>query len=143
LKAPENYHVITDINTVSDYNANGLKTTQFYGENRKEVVMYLQQDLKFESIITDNVTVLTSIEDNDLFPPVKAIQIDRIIKFLEEELGEYPFDKMVVSEENYRKSPVYGLNQLPGFIRPFPDGFQYDMEHLKTITDYYLKNTLR
>lgn len=143
FKAPENYHLITDINAVSHHNANGFKTTRLFGENRKEVVIYLQQELEFESVITENVTVLTSIEDNGLFPPMKAIQIDRIVKFLEEELGEYPFEKMVVSSENYRKSPVYGLNQLPGFIRPFPDGFQYDMEHLKTITDYYLKNTLQ
>lgn len=143
FKAPEAFHLITDINTVSDNNNNGLKTTRLYGENRKEIVIYLQNQLQFESMITDNVTILTSIEDNELFPPMKAIQINRIVKFLENELGEYPFDKMVVSEESYRRSPVYGLNQLPSFIRPFPDGFQYDIEQLKTITYFYLKNTLQ
>ncbi len=49
---------------------------------------------------------------------------------------------MVISDEDYKSDPAYGLNQLPSFIRPFPDGFQYDIEQLKTITGVFIKNTL-
>lgn len=143
FKAPKSYHLVTDIDAVSHSSSNGLKTTQLYGENRKEVVIYLEEALTFESVISDSTTVLTNIPDDGLFEPVKAIHINRIIEFLEDKLGVYPFDKLVISEANYRNSPVYGLNQLPNFIRPFPDGFQYDMEHLKTITHFYLQNTLQ
>src|SRR5690554_7258107 len=51
-------------------------------------------------------------------------------------------DKMVVSDADYRTNPVYGLNLLPSFISPFPDGFEYDMEQLKTITRHYIDNTM-
>ena len=68
--------------------------------------------------------------------------IDRIVHFLDERLGPYPFEKMVISETDYKTNPVYGLNQLPRFISPFPDGFEYDMEQLKTITRRYIDNTL-
>ena len=57
-------------------------------------------------------------------------------------MGEYPHDLMLITQEDYLSNPVYGLNQLPGFIRPFPDGFQYDIKMLKTITNHYLKNTI-
>lgn len=143
FKAPSAYHLITDINAVSHSDTNGFKTTHFFGEKRKEVLIYLQEKLTFESVISDRTTILTNIPDDELFEPVKAIHINRIVSFLEEELGVYPFEKLVISEANYRNSPVYGLNQLPSFIRPFPDGFQYDMQHLKSITYYYLSNVMQ
>lgn len=142
FKAPEYYHLTTDLNLIQEEDANGFKTTLLEGEKRNSAKIYLQQDNAFEVIETDDVKVLTSIDDKGLYPPLKAIQIDRIIKYLETELGPYPFKKMVVSDEDYKKNPAYGLNQLPSFIRPFPDGFQYDIEQLKTITGVFIRNTM-
>ena len=68
--------------------------------------------------------------------------IDRVIHFLDDRLGAYPFDKMLVSDTDYRTNPVYGLNLLPSFISPFPDGFEYDIEQFKTISRNYIDNTL-
>lgn len=142
LKAPEYYYVTSDLNLENESFGNGFKTTFLQGENRNAATLYLQQENAFEVIITDDVEVHTSIDDKGLYPPLKAIQIDRIIKYLENELGPYPFQKMVISDEDYKLDPAYGLNQLPSFIRPFPDGFQYDIEQLKTITGVFIKNTL-
>jgi len=142
FKAPEYYNLTSDLNLENEVIANGFKTTYLQGKNRNSATLYLQQENAFEVIITDDVEVHTSIDDKGLYPPLKAIQIDRIIKYLESELGPYPFDKMVVSDEDYKIDPAYGLNQLPSFIRPFPDGFQYDIEQLKTITGVFIKNTL-
>lgn len=142
LKVPEYYTLTTDLNLKNELRANGFKTTNLEGENRNSATIYLQQDNTFEIIITQDIKVITSIDDKGLYPPLKAIQIDRIIKYLESELGPYPFEKMVVSDEDYKMNPAYGLNQLPSFIRPFPDGFQYDIEQLKTITGVFIRNTL-
>ncbi|MCR9183025.1 MAG: metalloprotease, partial [Flavobacteriaceae bacterium] len=142
FKAPEYYQVTSDLNLEDEVTGNGFKTTYLQGENRNSATIYLQQENAFEVIITDDVEVHTSIDDKGLYPPLKAIQIDRIIKYLESELGPYPFQKMVISDEDYKLDPAYGLNQLPSFIRPFPDGFQYDIEQLKTISGVFIKNTL-
>ncbi|MGO1585385.1 MAG: metalloprotease, partial [Mesonia sp.] len=77
-----------------------------------------------------------------LRPEMKALIVDRITHYLDFRLGEFPHDNLMISEEDYLSNPVYGLNQLPSFIRPFPDGFQYDIKLLKTITRSYLENTL-
>ena len=49
---------------------------------------------------------------------------------------------MIISEIDYERNPVYGLNLLPEFISPFPEGFEYDIEMLKIMTRTYLENTL-
>lgn len=143
FKAPENYTLTSDFDFIDEETENGFKTTILSAKNRNSVSLYLQQENKFEIIFTDDLEVHTSINDKGIFPPLKAIQIDRIINFLENELGPYPFKKLVVSNEDYKINPAYGLNQLPDFIRPFPDGFQYDIEQLKTITGTFLRNTFQ
>ena len=68
--------------------------------------------------------------------------MDRITGFLNDKLGKYPHDKILVSDNDYRNNPVYGFNQLPDFISPFPQGFELDMELLKTLTRKYITTTL-
>ncbi len=142
FKTADSYFLTSDLDVLDIRKENGFETTQLYGVKRNSATIYLNLHPNFEVIVTDDLEVHTSIDDKGLYPPLKAIQIDRIIKYLEAELGPYPFKKMVVSDEDYRQNPAWGLNQLPNFIRPFPDGFQYDIEQLKTITGVYIKNTI-
>src|SRR5690606_40877673 len=72
----------------------------------------------------------------------RSLLVNRVVSFLDTRLGKYPHDVMLVTQEDYASNPFYGLNQLPKFIRPFPDGFNYDLKQLKTITGNYLENSL-
>ncbi len=140
---PENYHLISDFNTVFEGRYEGVKTTILEGKNRTSADIYLEQFLSFETIETDKVDIVTNISDGQVSGPIQALIIDRITHFLDYNLGTYPFKKLVISEADYRSNPVYGLNQLPDFISPFPDGFEYDLEEFKTITRNYIQNTLQ
>ena len=64
------------------------------------------------------------------------------MRFLHQNLGQYPFENLVVAKADYDYSPVYGLNQLPDFLRPFPDIFQYSIKFFKTASKKYLNNTM-
>ena len=139
---PELYMLISDLNVVSTSNADRVKTTELEGSNRTKAVLYLEKIPSFNTVITDQIELSTNLQNSRITPPVQAMVIDRIFKFLDERLGSYPFEKMVISDPDYRTEPVYGLNQLPSFISPFPDGFEYDMEQLKTITRHYIDNIL-
>jgi hypoxanthine phosphoribosyltransferase len=139
---PELYTLISDLNVVSTSNADRVKTTELEGSNRTKAVLYLEKIPSFNTVITDQIELSTNLQNSRITPPVQAMVIDRIFKFLDERLGSYPFEKMVISDPDYRTEPVYGLNQLPSFISPFPDGFEYDMEQLKTITRHYIDNIL-
>ncbi|MFT5435820.1 MAG: hypothetical protein ACI840_000459 [Ulvibacter sp.] len=143
IHIPENYHLISDLNKVFEGSYEGVKTTILEGKNRISADLYLEQFLSFETIETDKVDIVTNSVDSEIRGSIRALIIDRITHFLDYNLGTYPFNKLVISEADYRSNPVYGLNQLPDFISPFPDGFEYDMEEFKTITRNYIQNTLQ
>lgn len=142
LHFPKNYSLISDLDLLDESSSHNIKSIALGGRERTGATIYLEKIPTFETIETDKLQVITNIQNSKVNPPVQALLIDRIAHFLHERLGPYPFEKMVISETDYKTNPVYGLNQLPRFISPFPDGFEYDMEQLKTITRNYIDNTL-
>jgi len=143
IKYPSNYSLNSDLDLVSTSQlGNGLKATQIFGEDRISADIYIEKNPEFEVVETDKLILVSNIKNKRVNPLVKALTTDRIVHFLDSRLGAYPFDKMLVSEADYKNNPVYGLNQLPSFISPFPDGFEQDMEQLKIISRNYIKNTL-
>ncbi len=141
FRYPQNYTITSDLDIISETNENDQNHIQLKGDQKMNADLYLFQHSRFEHVQTDKVEVITNLE-NKINPAMCAVIIDRIVHFLDDRLGDYPHDKMVISESDYKNNPVYGLNQLPDFISPFPDGFEYDMEQLKTITRKYIENSL-
>jgi len=139
---PKHYVLTSDLDEVSETLSETHKTVRLHGDDRMGAMAYFDIGHKFFYVDSANLLVATDIENKRLQTHLGAVMIDRITHFLEENLGPYPFDKMVVSDADYRTNPVYGLNLLPSFISPFPDGFEYDMEQLKTITRHYINNTM-
>ncbi len=141
IHAPKEYNLTSDFDLISEKVAGNLKTIEIQGNDRIQAILYLEKNPNFETIETDKLRIITNLENSKINPPVQALLIDRVVHFLDTNLGPYPFDQMVISELDYKRKPVYGLNQLPSFISPFPDGFEYDMEQLKTISRHYIENT--
>ena len=119
-----------------------FKTTYLSGTNIVSSQLYLTKSYRFESIKANSTEIVSNLDDEDLDKEIKARLLSRIMLFLEKRLGTYPQAALMVSRDEYLNNPVYGLNQLPDFIRPFPDSFQYDIKQLKTITNQFVKNTI-
>lgn len=144
INVPANYSVVSSLEEIGTKYISTTKTVFFEGQDQTDTRLYLMVDPSFplETLETPSVSVITNLRDDGLSPQRKSDIINRIVGFLEMRLGEYPFEKMLVTREDYLASPVYGLNQLPNFIRPFPDGFQYDIKQMKTITHNFLEKSL-
>ncbi len=77
------------------------------------------------------------------YPEVlQGISIDRITRFIDRNLGDFPYEQLLVSEIDFNKNPLYGLNMLPSFIRPYDEQFQFEMKFLKTALISYLKESI-
>ncbi len=139
-----NFLLINELNILPEKTSskNDYKTIHLEGKNRNNTTIYLRKISEFESTETDAFTVVTNIKDQKVIPEREAILIDKITGFITEELGSYPFDKLVISNIDYRDNPVYGLNQLPDFLSPFPEDFKYELKILKTVIDNYVDRTL-
>ncbi len=123
-------------------NSDLTKTYEFPSQSIVDTDLYILKNSNFAVTNTEYSTLVSNIDTEGLPPEVQSIISYRVLEFLDQKLGDYPFEKLVASEEDYQLSPVYGLNQLPSFIRPFPDGFQYDIKLIKAVSAKYLKNTI-
>ncbi|ARV08684.1 metalloprotease [Winogradskyella sp. PC-19] len=140
LNYPKNYNLVSELNTISENENSDIKTTILKGNNRVDTYLSLSKNNTFNQVTTDDFTLVSDIYEKGLSPQSKAIITDRVTGFLMENLGEYPHERLLVSQIDYNKNPLYGLNQLPSFLRPFKSDFQYELKLLKTALNKYIYN---
>lgn len=101
--------------------------------------LYLEPKSTFTNYKINRQEIQTNIVDKKTTEAEKLIAINRIATFVRDYLQTAPLKKIVVSQQDYEKSPFYGINQLPHFISPFEDDFIFELKFLKT----YLTKTLK
>lgn len=141
---PLNYKVTSELDFIDlrPDTTTKTQTTILYGKDRVDTYLSLNKFPQFSFIQTDDFVVISNINEKGLADPDKALITDKITRFLTTNLGEYPHKLLVVSKNDYDTNPLYGLNQLPDFFRPFPDDFQYELKLVKTALKKYIDNIL-
>jgi hypothetical protein len=143
LTLPKDLDLTTDL--VTDTTADSGNTTIYSlsGEGRMGFNMMLEPKSSFEIFKFGGINVSSNLKDNRVSDVQRASIVNNIITFTEEHLGTYPHKNIMVTQADYDRNPVYGLSQLPSFLRPFPDTFIFEMRFLKIYLNAYLKNTLK
>ncbi len=142
LTFPERLHLASNFNESNVSKFPGGQHVQLNGRDRKSCVINLSAIDRFSKHRIGNVTVTTDLESNKYDEIYQGISISKIVHYIQENLGEYPHENLLVSEFDYNRSPLYGVNQLPSFIRPYEEQFQFEMKFLKTAIHSYLQETL-
>ncbi|WP_233494435.1 metalloprotease [Mesonia sp. K7] len=142
LEVPPSFLLSSNLHLVSSQLTSLNNQYQLEGKQIIHTNLYLEKSPSFQIAETSHINVHTNISDEKTAPEMKEILIKRIVNYLENKLGDYPQEKILVSERDYLSNPVYGLNQLPSFLSPFPESFQYDMKLLKTLTHQFLDQTI-
>lgn len=144
LTHPLNYRATSELDVIS-MNPNSetkRQTTILSGKDRVDTYLSLNKFPRYGFVQTDDFILISNINEKGLPGSDKAILTDRITRYLTKNLGKYPHKQLLVSSIEYGKNPLYGLNQLPDFLRPFPDQFQYELKLLKTALKKYIDNVL-
>ncbi len=133
-----------NLELTSDLIVNKIEKSKYslIGQNRNSFSLYLQPQKDFYSFTDNGLEVVTNLNEKKIDEIQKAIIIDKILNFTNENLGKYPFEKIIVSQLDYSKNPFYGLNQLPNFLNPFPNDLLFEIKFLKTYLNNYLHTTL-
>ncbi|WP_029035982.1 gluzincin family metallopeptidase [Salinimicrobium xinjiangense] len=142
LTIPSNLAAISSFEMEKIIPEGGKKTVFLSGSEKLDTEIHLTKEVIFNDIQVDSLHILTNISEDGINPVMKSFLVTRIVEFLKSNLGDYPHRYLLSSQQDYAANPVYGLNQLPKFLRPFPEGFSYDLKQLKTISENYLENTL-
>lgn len=122
---------------------NSVKTITFEGSDITDFTFAIEQRNTFESYSNDTMLIETNLKVNKVTEIQKAIVIDKVVKFIEEYLGKSQNQKIMVSQIDYDRNPLYGLNQLPSFLSPFPNSFLYELQFLKAYSNNFLKQNLK
>lgn len=142
IKFPLGYTFVSELNTLDIQQTKKEQTINLYGENRVNSTFILVKFSEFKFVQTDDFNIVSDISSKNLAAEEKALITDKITRYITQNLGDYPHERLLITKNDYKKDPLYGLNQLPDFIRPFPDSFQYELKLLKTALKNYLDNTL-
>ncbi|WP_420323025.1 metalloprotease [Flagellimonas sp.] len=142
LKYPKGLYLTTNFDDHGNSKFPGGQYIKLRGESRKNCEIILSPREVFTKHVTRALTVITDLDSNKYDNISQGISINKISDFLSENLGHFPHKSLLVSEFAYNKSPLYGINQLPSFIRPYEAQFQFEMKFLKTALHSFLKETL-
>lgn len=139
---PRNYAAYSELERIDLQQNDSTQTLTLFGKNRVDTKLFLNRFPKFKYTQTDKFTIISDIAEDNINLNEKALINDKIIHFIDKNLGAYPHKFLMVTDVEYDKDKLYGLNQLPNFIRPFPDKLQYELKILKTALNNYLNNVL-
>ncbi|MNJ95179.1 hypothetical protein D3C87_128860 [compost metagenome] len=143
LIVPENAKITTDLYIGNETKKENKNTFYLVGKRRNSFNLVIETINTFDIYLNKFVEVSCNLKDNRVTDIQKALLVDKITEFTATNLGAYPHGKILVSQADYERNPMYGLNQLPAFLNPYPDSFMYEIRFLKTYTNAYLKNTLK
>jgi hypothetical protein len=139
----QNFDLHSDLNETKKENINGSNVYHLSGKNRLDFNLFIDSKNAFEVYKNGGLEVVSNIKANKLDDIQRAIVVDKIVTYINENIGKYPNQKITVSQADYDRNPFYGLNQLPLFMSPFSDEFLYEIKFLKTYINNYLHSSLQ
>lgn len=143
LKIPKTSVITSDLNSTTISENETFSSYKLSGNNRTDFSLFVEPKSSFISYENNNIEVLTNLKENKISAFQKAIAVECVMNYVDNLIGKYPHEKIIVSQTDYERNPFYGLNQLPSLLRPFSDEFIFEIKFLKTYLNSYLKNSLR
>jgi hypothetical protein len=143
ITIPSAHTITSDLDLLKQEQTDNATTYSFYGENKSEIQITIEEKSSFKSFKNDKIEVQTNLNSIKINDIQKAIVVDRVVNFVSSSLGQINAKKIMVSQVDYERNPFYGLNQLPAFLSPFSNEFIYELKFLKTYLNSYLKSALK
>ena len=126
------------------YKTKKENTNSYYlvGKNKTDIILGINKTEQLKTYTTKTVTVHTDVFSKELDYNLTTSILNRELLFIQKYLGKYPHVEIFIDKTTQSKNPIYGLNQLPNFLRPFSDTFKWDVTMFKALTKRYIENTL-
>lgn len=137
LITPAEYEVNTDLD-ITKKTINELNTYKLIGEKKLDIELNITSQNNFIKYNSKPVSIITNLNSEKLNNTIKTDIINRELAFIESYLGEFPHKKLLLNKIDYDKNPVYGFNQLPSFLAPFSDAFEWDIQLFKVLSKKYI-----
>lgn len=142
ISLPKGYTLISDLNSGKTTQLPKKQHVTLKGKDRVVNKLFLKKVSDFEIIQTQGLSLISNINNDRLGVLDQVLITEKITGFILKNLGNYPHKKLLLTDIDYNKDPIYGLNFLPSFIKLYPNTFKYELKLLKVALRNYLENTL-
>jgi len=144
LSFPKYYNLNTNVSKEDLKHKDSLNSKyRIKGKNKFEVIVNLSSIDDFKTYHTnENIDVVTNLSNQKLDKNLQKDILNRQLLFIKQMLGKFPHQEIYIDKTSQNKNPIYGLNQLPKFLRPFPDVFEWDLTMFKALSKEYIDNSL-
>jgi hypothetical protein len=137
LQTKNNFKIVSNLaQTTKD------ETVFLTGKSKTDIILNISDSEEYKTYKTANIDVITDIIPKEINSKLSADIINRELNFISKYLGEYPHKEILIDKITQGKNPIYGLNQLPTFLSPFSDVFEWDLTIFKALSKKYIDNTL-
>jgi hypothetical protein len=170
ISIPENYNLISDIFFEKEYSNNNVKNLISSKELKIHNSIILRKKNNFKNFKINNTIIVTDLyrenitkSDSVVNKLIKFIDdksgnkilgtnnlnnnidfnsiLENTFNYVEDRFGEYPLKKLVLSDFNLKKHPIYGFNNIPDLFNPFEKSFTLEINVLKQIIQQYINNS--
>ena len=141
ITVPDIYNVSSELNLESTLSNQQQKTFNFYGKKRTDSRLYISKT-HFIKFNVHNLNIITETRENEISLLDQFDLFKKVVGFLNSNLAPYPHNNLLVTNTDFKKYPIYGLNIIPDFLAPFSKQFKYELNLLKNLTRLYLKQHL-
>ncbi|MDD7885632.1 metalloprotease [Flavivirga sp. 57AJ16] len=142
IEHPHNYTLTSELDLSEQIQLPNKQIVKLEGKNRNNNKLFLNKGSNFNTIRSGDFSIVSNISDEGLEVIEKVLITEKVTKFILKNFGEYPHKRLLLTEIDNEKDPVYGVNFLPKFIKTYPTHFQYELKLLKIALRNYLENTL-
>lgn len=139
---PNHLHLESDLTVIKHSHQNDFQYILLNGACRNNFSLNLATQKSFLYLKNANIEVASNLKNAKLNDINKIRLMDQVVQFVSVNMGQSKIDKIMVTQTNYDRNPVYGINQLPRFLTPFADEFVFEMQFLKTYLDAFLHANL-
>lgn len=142
ISYPQGYKITSELNLDKTHQTTNRQRVTLKGKDRINNKLFISKNSNFETIQNKGLSITSNINGEKIELLDRVLITEKVTKFIFENLGNYPHEKLLLTNIDYNKDPIYGLNFLPSFIKLYPNNFQYELKLLKVALHNYLENTL-
>ena len=142
IEYPKAYYLTSELDVVNSTEKQDNQIVTLEGRNRISNKLFLNKTDEFKTIQDEELSIISNIKDKGIEVIDKVLITEKIKDYISEKFGPYPHKKLLLTNIDNDKDPVYGINFLPSFIKAYPNTFQYEIKILKVALHNYLENTL-
>ena len=114
----------------------------FQAKQQGNLQFFVGSDFGFTPFNFGEKEIVSNLDNNDLSEGALRYSLMKVVDYLHKNVGQYPHERILLSQTKYEKRPFYGLTLVPDFLKPFPRQLEFEVKALNTYLYQYLYETL-